>query len=244
MKKSIQLLAAGLFFITTIASAQWSSNDKIKGNGNVISENRTTTAYDEIKVSGSFNVDLVSGTEGNITVKGEENLLAYIKIEVENNVLKIYTEKNKTIITSNGKEIQITVPFEKIEALSLSGSGNVITKTTLKSNDFTARLSGSGTLSLDVDVTNLNLEMSGSGNLVLNGDAEIFTGQLSGSGNANTTQLKAKNADLTVSGSGNMKVFCSEALKAKVSGSGTIKYSGNPKTNDTKVSGSGKISKV
>lgn len=244
MKKSIQLLVCSLLFSSTIAHAQWSSNDRMKGNGNVITENRKTSEYDEIKVSGFFDVDLIAGAEGNITIKGEENLLSSIKIEVENNVLKIYTEKNKNISPSNGKNIQITIPFEKISAVSLSGSGDVRTKNIIKSDNFSAQLSGSGDLNLDVEAANFDLGLSGSGDVVLKGTTKSFTSKLSGSGDINASELKSKNSDLSISGSGDMKVFCSEFLKARVSGSGDIQYSGDPKTKDTKVSGSGDISKT
>ncbi len=243
MKKSIQLLVCSAFFLTTIAHAQW-SNERIKGNGKVVTNTRSTTNYDEIKVMGSFDVDLVSGKEGAIVVKAEENLHPYIKIEVEGNVLKVYTEKNKNISASTGKKIQITIPFEKISNVSLSGSGDVTSKNTIKSDVFSASLSGSGDLNLDVDLDTFNLVISGSGDAVVKGNTGNFKSKLSGSGDIDSSSLKAKNVDFTISGSGDSKIFCSENLKARVSGSGDIKYKGDPKTKDTKVSGSGSISKA
>ena len=69
MKKSIQLLVCGVFLVSFIAHAQWSSNDKnkVKGNGKVVTETRNTGDYDAIKVGGSFDVNLVAGKEGKIT---------------------------------------------------------------------------------------------------------------------------------------------------------------------------------
>jgi hypothetical protein len=243
MKKSIQLLVCSVFFLSTVANAQW-SKERIKGNGKVVTNTRSTATYDDIKVMGSFDVDLVAGKEGTITVKSEENLQQYIKVEVEGNVLKIYTEKNKNISSSMGKNIQLTIPFEKISSVTLSGSGDVRSKSTIKSDSFSAKLSGSGNLNLDVDATSFNLAVSGSGDVVLKGSTETFTTKLSGSGDIDSDTLKAKNVDITISGSGDSKVFCSENLKARVSGSGDIQYKGDPKTKDTKVSGSGSISKA
>lgn len=243
MKKSIQLLVCSVFFLSTIANAQWSKT-RVKGNGKIVTKNRSTTSYDEIKVSGFFDVDLVAGKEGSITVKAEENLMPYIKVEVEGNVLKVYTEKNTNISASGGKTIQITIPFEKISSVTLSGSGDVRSKNTIKSDTFSAALSGSGDLNLDVDSTTFDLAVSGSGGIVLKGNTGNFTTKLSGSGDIDAAGLKAKNVDFTISGSGDSKIFCSENLKARVSGSGDIQYLGNPKTKDTKVSGSGSISKA
>ena len=97
-----------------------------------------------IKISGSFNVDLVSGKEGKITIKGEENLVSAIKVEVEDNTLKIYVERGFNIRPSMGKRIEVTVPFEKISEVSLSGSGDVSTKNLIKNDQFTVKLAGSG----------------------------------------------------------------------------------------------------
>jgi hypothetical protein len=241
MIKSIQLVTLCALFFTAIASAQW-SNKKVKGNGKIMTEKRTTAGYDEINVSGFFDVVLVSGKEGAITIQGEENLLPYVKVEVEGNVLKIHTEKNVNISTNKG--IVLTVPFEQISFVSLSGSGDLKSKSTIVGSSFKAKLSGSGDLTLDVKTINFETNLSGSGDVVLTGNSDSFISKISGSGDVDAVNLVTKNSNLTVSGSGDMKVNCSESLYARVSGSGDIAYKGNPKTKDTKVNGSGEISKI
>lgn len=241
MKKSVQLLVCGVFLLSFIANAQW-SNQKVKGNGKIVSQTRNTADYDAIKVSGSFDIDLVSGKEGNISIKGEENLLSFVKVEVEENTLKIYIEKNTNI--RSGKKIHLTVPFEKISELNLSGSGNIQTKNDIKNDKFSVKLSGSGIFNLGVNSNDLDLNVSGSGNVRLTGNTSNFSSKLSGSGDIDASDLKSKNVDVNVSGSGNSKVNCNENLTARVSGSGNIKYVGNPEKRDVKVSGSGNISKA
>jgi hypothetical protein len=243
MRKSIQLLVCSAFLVSSIANAQ-SSNEKIKGNGKVTTDTRTTADYDAIKISGSFDVDLVAGKEGKIIIKGEENLMLYVKVEVEDNVLKIYNQKGSNIRPSEGKKIQVTIPFEKISELNLSGSGNIKSIDTIKNDKFLAKLSGSGNFTLAFDTTNLELNLSGSGNAHLKGNTDKFTSKLSGSGNIDAVNLKTKNVDANVTGSGNSRVNCNENLVARVSGSGDIKYKGSPEKRDVKVSGSGNISKA
>ena len=245
MKKSVQLLVFSAFLIGLIANAQSSSNDKnkIKGNGKVVTETRNTGDYDAIKVGGPFDVNLVAGKEGKITIKGEENLLAVIKVEVEDNALKIYVDKTANIRPSSGHEIEITVPFEKISAVSLAGSGDIQSKDKIKSDTFSAKLSGSGNFNLNVDSNDFELNLSGSGDVILKGSADKFTSKLAGSGNVNASDLKSKTVDANVSGSGNSIVNCEGNLTARVSGSGNIKYLGNPEKRDVKVSGSGNITK-
>ncbi|CAA9200358.1 head GIN domain-containing protein [Flavobacterium collinsii] len=243
MKKSVQLLVCSALLLSSIANAQW-SNKKIKGNGNVVTETRTTSDYNAIKVSGFFDVDLVAGKEGKIIVKGEQNLLSAIKVEVEDNVLKVYTEKGVNLSPSLGKKIEVTVPFETISALTLSGSGDVQSKDPIKSDKFLAKLSGSGNFNLAVNSTDLELNLSGSGDVSLKGNTANFVTKLSGSGDIDAANLKSKNTDVTISGSGDIRVNCTESLTARVSGSGDIRYSGSPEKRDVKVSGSGSISKA
>jgi len=239
MKKSLQLIILGAMFITSISYAQ---GTKVKGNGKVVAEKRTTTSYDEISISGFFDVELISGKEGEISIKGEENLLPYIKVEVKDNILNISTQKNISINTK--EKIVLTVPFEQISSVSLSGSGDVSTKSPIASTNFKARLSGSGDLTLNVKATNFEAVLNGSGDAVFSGNSDNFTSKISGSGDVDAVNLVTKKANITVSGSGDMKVNCSESLYARVSGSGDIEYKGNPQSKDTKVNGSGEISKM
>ncbi|AOW10194.1 head GIN domain-containing protein [Flavobacterium gilvum] len=237
MKKSTLLIFLSVLFLSVTGIAQ----TKIKGNGKVITEKRTTAGYDEISVSGFYDVVLVSGTEGAITIEGEENILPHVKIEVSGNVLKIYNDK---VSFDTKKDVTVTVPIEQINALSLSGSGDITTKTSIVSPVFKAKLSGSGDLTLDVKNTDFEINLSGSGDIVLKGSSDNFTSKVSGSGDIDAVNLLTKKANVTVSGSGDMKLNCSESLYARVSGSGDIEYKGNPQQKDTKVSGSGDITKI
>ncbi len=244
MKKSIKLFVSCSLLLTTMTYAQWSSNQKIKGNGKFITENRSTASYDEIAITGFFDVELVAGKEGNITVKGEENLVPFIKVEVVNQVLKISTEKNKYITSSKGKQIVIVVPFESITQVSLTGSGDVITKNSIKSKTFAVKLIGSGDMKLGIESNDIEINLSGSGDIQLSGTTVNLDTNLNGSGDIDAGNLKATNAKATVSGSGDTTIYCSDTLYARVSGSGDIDYKGNPIKKDVKVSGSGTISKM
>jgi len=46
--------------------------EKVKGNGNMTTETRTTGDYDGIKCAGSMDYILVAGTEGKIKLEGEK----------------------------------------------------------------------------------------------------------------------------------------------------------------------------
>ncbi|SHN15921.1 head GIN domain-containing protein [Flavobacterium xinjiangense] len=242
MKNSIKLLVICSLLLTSMTYAQWSSIQIIKGNGKVTSVNKSTDPYNAIAIEGFFDVELVSGKVGNITIKGEENLLPYIKVEVVGQVLKISRKKYKYIF--NGQKIILVVPIESINQVSLTGSGHVITKNSIKSKSFSGKLIGSGDMNLEIESNDVSLNLSGSGNIRLTGTTEKLNSNLYGSGDIQAANLKAKNVKANVSGSGDTSVYCSESIYARVSGSGNVEYRGNPKQEDTRVNGSGGISKA
>jgi hypothetical protein len=240
MKKLSALLLTGL--ITLSCSAQWGKT--IRGNGNNVTIERSTGDYDGIAVSGWFDVDLVSGNEGEITLQGEENLLEYIITEVNDGKLVIKTEKGVNLKSSSWKsEIRITVPVQSISSVSMSGSGDIVGKTKIKSDKFSTAMSGSGDITLDIDSSTISASMSGSGDITLSGTTKDFDATVSGSGDIEAYNLEAENVSATVSGSADIQVTAKKSIKARVSGSGDISYRGNPEKVDTKTSGSGDISK-
>ncbi|MFH6604935.1 head GIN domain-containing protein [Maribacter algicola] len=231
-----------VFLFTVSCTAQWGK--RVKGNGNVVTIERSVGDYDGIGVSGWFDVELVDGNEGELTLRGEENLLEHIVTEVKNGKLSIKVEKGYNLKPTSWNEgIMITVPVESVNSIALSGSGDIVGKKTLKAGDFKTAMSGSGDITLDVDVSSISASMSGSGDITLSGNTGDFDATISGSGDIKAYDLDADNVDATVSGSADIKVTARKMLRARVSGSGDISYRGNPEKVDTKTSGSGDISK-
>ena len=236
MKKTITLLA---FLFAAITNAQNWDKEKITGNGNLTTISRTTAAYDEITVTGSFNVELVSGKEGNISIYGDENIINHIITEVEGSTLKIHFEKNKSY--SYNSKLIITVPFEEISTVSLTGSGSIQTKDTINAEKFEINLAGSGDGNFEVNSTNLKIALAGSGDLKVAGTAKDLEAKITGSGDLDCSKIEAENAEVAVAGSGDLKVNCIKKLTASVAGSGDIHYKNKPETLDKKIVGSGDI---
>ncbi len=240
MKKIITLSLVVAF--TFSCSAQWGK--RIKGNGNNVTIDRSVGEYDAIALAGWFDVDLVDGKEGELTLEGESNLLEYIKTEVKDGKLVIKVEKGVNLKPSSWDDgIRITVPVETISSLALSGSGDIVGKKTIKTDKFKTAMSGSGDITISVEANMVDASMSGSGDITLSGSTNDFEATISGSGDIKAYDLEADNVDATVSGSADIKVTANKMLKARVSGSGDISYRGNPDKVDTKASGSGDISK-
>ena len=235
MKKLILFLT--LIGISTTTEAQWFGK-RINGNGKIVTITRNVDDYDQISVAGSFDVELVAGTEGKLTIKMDENLIEYLVTEVEGQKLKIRWEKGINISTRS--KLLITVPFKDINEVSLSGSGDIFTEDLISGNKLKAALSGSGDIKLRVDTKDLTTAISGSGDIAITGETDTLDCAISGSGAFKGNSLKAKTVEISIAGSGDASVDTVEYLNVRIAGSGDVTYSGNPKQ-DVKISGSGSV---
>jgi len=239
--KTLKSIVLVLFVVlTTSVNAQnWlGGNKKVKGNGNVITQTRTTNNYSAINTVGSMDVFLVKGTEGNIIVEAESNLQEYIVIETKGGELIIRTKKGYNLRTKKG--IKITVPFEEIKSVSLTGSGDVITKDQINASEFESNLTGSGDMVLDINTTTAYAKITGSGDISFKGTASELEVKVVGSGDFNGENLNANKVEVYVSGSGDAVVSSNGTLKVRINGSGDVVYYGTASL-DSKISGSGSV---
>ncbi|WP_298537310.1 head GIN domain-containing protein [uncultured Algibacter sp.] len=238
IKTQLALVFLSCLFISS-SHAQWK---KVKGNGNKTTVTRTTSDYNAIRCAGSMDFILVKGTEGQITIEGEENLLEYIITDAKSGVLKVKVKDGVNLKTSYNSTIKITIPFEDVSEVSLSGSGDLYNKDLIKTPTLDIALSGSGDVVLDIETESVESALSGSGDITLKGTTNNLEAKVSGSGDFHGFNLQANNTEVYVAGSGDAKVVSNKMLKARVAGSGDIAYRGNPEKEDTKVAGSGSIS--
>jgi hypothetical protein len=232
-----------LILIAAILISSYSFAQKVNGNGKVTTITRTTGDYEGIKCSGSFDYILVAGTEGKITLEGEENLLQYVITEVKGKDLIVKVEDRVNLRTSMNKTIKVTIPFKDINSVSLSGSGDLWNEDKITATDFDVTLAGSGDVTVHVEANSISSSLAGSGDLTLKGSTDSLEANVSGSGDFDGSKLESNHTDVSLAGSGDAEVVSNKSLKARVAGSGDIEYSGNPEKEDTKVAGSGSISK-
>ena len=219
--------------------AQIQNNNSVQGNGNVITKTAKTLPYNSIVVSGAMEVYLEKGTEGNVSITAEDNVLERVVIESDGEKLTISMKNNTSI--REAKKIKITVPVEDIAEISLNGSGTVKGKDILEGNSISLNLLGSGKIDIKVDATTVDAKLHGSGLIQASGAAKDIEVKTTGSGNFSGKELLAENAQIYISGSGDSSVYAKNSLKARIQGSGAIYYLGNPSSNDVKVIGSGKV---
>jgi hypothetical protein len=231
---SLLCLSAVLIFSAAQVNAQ-----RVTGNGNVVSQDRNTKSFSGIHSRGSFNVVITDGNEQKVRVEAEENLQEYITVEVQGDELVISTKKLVNIRATKNMTVYVTA--HGLKSVKLSGSGNVKSTNTLTGSDeFEAKSSGSGNITLDVETNSLDMAISGSGNMTLKGKTKNLDGSISGSGNIRAKNLQADVASIKISGSGDAELVANEKLDSRIAGSGSVRYWGNAAVS-TKIAGSGSV---
>lgn len=238
--KLLKSITAIVFLLsTTLSCAQWGGK-KIKGNGDITTITRTTNDYNGLKAAGPMDFKLVPGEEGRITIEGDANLMEYIITEIKNGNLVVKVKNGVNLKPS--QTIVVTVPYESIDHVSLAGSGDIENTDVIKASNFDVALAGSGDIKLKIESQSVESSIAGSGDVMLNGSTKILTAKIAGSGDFNASNLQSTDVEVKIAGSGNANVVCNGVLKVRITGSGNVKYSGNPTNKDTKVTGSGSVS--
>ena len=204
----IGLIFANVFSFgkTTTRFFNFKVNFSEKGSGNVATEKREVSDFKAVDVGGVYQVEITAQKEFGVEVEADDNLLPLIKIEVEDGVLKIESEKK--IESKNLIIVRISAP--NIEDLDVSGASKV-SLTNL--NNETIQIHSSGASKVKIEGATVNLEI-----------------KVSGASKIDAGNLKAENVSVDASGASNVNVSVSNDLNIDASGVSNIYYSGNPKT--------------
>lgn len=203
-------------------------------------------SFTELSLGIPANLVVRQGSSEEVEIDCDDDIFDEIEFEMRGDRLVIKKE-GKGWNWSNGwrrSEVDIYVTMRTIEALSVSGSGNMESDGTLETDDLELTVSGSGDIDLDIESDEIETRISGSGSIQLSGNANEAESRISGSGRVKAEDLTVTSFDARISGSGSCYITVKEEIEASISGSGSVYYAGNPGRVISNSSGSGKVRKM
>lgn len=237
LRNTLVVLVFTLAGLTTLEAQNWWKR-AIRGEGSVVTRTVDLPAFDGVKSGYSCDIILTQGPIQKVEMEGQENILDNLRLDVDAGVLRI--KYDRMVRRAENVKIYITIP--KLTVATVSGSGDMETTNTFTGlDDLEVGVSGSGDLELDIEARHVYGKVSGSGDIELDGQADFLEVSISGSGGMDASDLTSNTCEVNVSGSGGATVYAREAINARVSGSGSVRYKGNPPQVSSKVSGSGGI---
>lgn len=236
---------------------------KEKGEGSLVNGEVQIHSFKSIEVNVHGQVYVEYGQKQYVYIEAQQNVINALSTKIDKDLWKI---KLNTPISDYDLKIHIVTP--EIKRCDINGSA-VVTVMGPHSRDgkFRSDVSGSGTLrasgmnalhkevSLNVsgdgfillegiETKDLRTNISGSASVQFEGSASKYYARISGSSNVSDYNLVAREVDMVNSGSGTATLTCTNKLKAKVEGSASIYYKGNPSEVNTTVDGTGRIVSV
>jgi len=195
---------SNLYFIIVVLIAGFISgcslNDKINGNGNITSTDRTVTEFTGIVLEGMGNINIYFSENYKVIVTTDSNIQDIVTIEVKNNFLYVDEIRGDGIKPT---KLNIDVYLPELEDINLKGAGNIKIENGKNAPVLNLNLSGAGNIEVQYyEVENVNVTLSGTGDIktwVTNN----LSSNISGVGNIYYKGNPTKNIKIT--GIGNVK---------------------------------------
>ena len=230
-----------LFLIFALAvTFQLSANAQNK-------ETRNVRDFDEIQMRIGGKVYITQGDKNEVILEGHEDDLEEIETEVSGGRLVIKSRRERRWKFWGNSSLKVTayITVKDLRGAYVSGSGDIVSRNQIKARDFTASISGSGDIALDLDSDYVSSKISGSGNIELEGNSDRAKLSISGSGKYFAEKLIVSgDYEISMSGSGRGSINVEGDLDVRISGSGKIYYMGKPTSVNSNVSGSGSVRKI
>jgi Putative auto-transporter adhesin, head GIN domain len=189
----------------------------IRGNRQLITEQRNLEPFVNVETGGAFRVDWRSGApSASVTI--DENLLPYLDMRVKDRVLHVRTTRS----VRPSRSIKLNLTSSALEGASFSGASR------LEAHE----LSGS----------KFYLESTGASNVILDGRVDELVANLTGASDLRAESLQTKSAAISVTGAGDARIAVSDDLKVSITGAGKVEYIGDPHV-ERDITGAGSIRK-
>ena len=237
--KALQILSAYSLCILLLSAC---SGDPVQGNGILKEENRHLgpAAFSRIEIDAPVNTRITVGSPAALTLKGDANLLRYVRSDIRNNTLHIYTDEHVDLNLRKNMSAIITLPA--LTDFDASGAGSHDISGTIQSEEFNLELSGASSLTIsEMQVRSFGAALSGATSLNLrSGTVGHGKYEVSGTGDIRAFGVTHQVARIDLSGAADAELTVTGTLEVEISGTGTVKYKGHPAVTQD-VSGIGSV---
>ncbi|UCG25177.1 MAG: DUF2807 domain-containing protein [Chloroflexota bacterium] len=213
----------------------------VRGSGDVETETRAVSSFDQVSLSGQGELILTQGDQESLEIEAEDNIIAVLESDVRGNTLYIGAQDRTTIRPTEPVRFYLTMA--EISGLEVSGVGTIIADNVV-TDRLALDVSGAGDIDIDsLSADSLTVDISGAGGVNMAGQAANQVIDISGSGEYQAADLESETADIEVSGAGEATVWASQTLNVDISGSGSVDYYGNPAVTQD-ISGVGELNNL
>jgi|UPI000780B226 hypothetical protein len=202
-------------------------------------QEQMTDSFSAIELEGHFEVYLFNGDQHKVILEGDEEILEWVVLNVDDGVLKVAYLKDKVIKKNQSVILEITV--KDLKELSAVSTLKLITPNVFTFDTLHFDLAGAVSLELNVEGQELEVYGAGATSIKARGEVESVNFEMPGAGKLEGFDLKAEKVVLNLAGAGKAEVFASEELKVDIAGACSVVYKGDPEKVYSNVSGIGRV---
>lgn len=196
-----------------------------KGNGNVTTEERPApTPFSNIEAGNGIEVYVEQADKHAISVEADDNIMPFIKTEIEGNTLKIYSEGSYSATRTI-----VTVRLPEINTLSSASACHISTINTIRGEQLILK-SGSGSqINAKVEYDNIFLDAGSGSSVLISGKALQLSTEASSGSQVNAGGLLVNDVVAKASSGSSTEIHPIVNLTAEASSGSSINYYGSPK---------------
>jgi hypothetical protein len=196
---------------------------QISGNGQVSILEYDLNNFNQIEVSGAFEVELSQSDEYFVRIETDENLFPNIEVKVRNEKLEL---GSKNIRKYSIMKAIIGMP--ELNGFEASGAVFLSSDNILAGESLILSLSGASKANLVLDYNFIETTLSGACKLTLEGQAESHSAKISGASKLHAGQLQTTSTVLHASGASKAHLWAQDHLETNTSGAATVSLDNTP----------------
>lgn len=204
-------------------------------------EKRTAKNFHAISVSHGIDLFLTQGNEEAVAVSAaNKEDLAYLKVEVDNGILKIYYDRNQGTGWKNwsNRKLKAYVSAKTLDRLTASGGSDVLIEKTWSGNKLELSISGGSDFTGKINASELNVKASGGSDAHISGSAGKVKLEASGGSDVDGYELVSDYCTVTSTGGSDVRITAHKEIQASASGGSDVHYKGNAVSTSSKSGGS------
>lgn len=225
-----------------LASCRHLNGERVRGNGKMEKEQRSTADFRSVEVRGAISLFVRMDSSNSVSIEAEDNLQEYIETRVDGGKLIIGTRNGFNLNPTRTIKAYVTAPyFEELEA---SGACSITSESLLTSDKhMEIDISGASKGRVELRCPSVSADLSGASNIRLSGETRDLSLGASGSSRIDAIDLLAENVEVDLSGASHATVFSSVSLDVDASGASDVKYRGEGRLT-SETSGASSVKKI
>ncbi len=210
----------------------------VPGSGTVVSQIKPLEGFSRVNVGNAFHVEVKESPQFSVSLSADDNVIDLVEAEKEGDTLRIGLE------AGDYKEVtlraRITMP--ELRGVMLTGASRASLEGFSSANDLGISLSGASVLEGYVEAREADLRINGASKLTIAGSADNLSVRASGASVLDLQHFSIDRASVVLDGASQLTVNVRGTIElARLTGSSTLLYDGEPDLGDIQTYGASRI---